>query len=147
MLPENKIKLRVSQDFDFLPNGPLKRFVFDNVLQDFLESRFENKYDDLLVMRARLTSRAMKQFQVYARRLKWQLAELHEESAEAPFEERHGFTSVLMMRKFEAKEFTALQRQKQTNDAGTRPLRRPVASDVKHPLDPIVLSGPRSGAD
>ena len=111
LLPGNQIRVRIARDADLLPNGPLKRFFLHDLMPEYLLSDFNGKYEDLLIMRACLSADAIKQFKVYVRRLKRQLAELHEESFSVPFEQRHGFTAVLMHRDWEPDEFISLRRE------------------------------------
>lgn len=40
LLPKDKIKLKISPNFSWLPNGPIKRFFAENLQQDFLHSSF-----------------------------------------------------------------------------------------------------------
>lgn len=101
LLPGNQIRIRISRDFDFLPDGPLielarKRSVVDG----FLEKDAPG-YIPMIVLRANLSNAAIKQFQVYLRRLKRQLAELHADSFDTPMEERHSFFSIVLQREWD----------------------------------------------
>ena len=42
LLPGNRIRLRVSRTFTWLPNGPIHRFFIRNVQQEFLAGRFDH---------------------------------------------------------------------------------------------------------
>ena len=45
LLPGNRIRLRVSRTFTWLPNGPIHRFFVRNVQREFLARRFEKPGD------------------------------------------------------------------------------------------------------
>ena len=117
LLPGNQIRVRISRDFDLLPGGPAWQYVLKDGLPKFVQNDFNGLYDDMCVLRACLSVDAIKQFQVYVRRLKRQLLELHEESFAVPIEQRHNFIAYVLHREFEADEITALRRPGRPNTA------------------------------
>ena len=116
LMPENQIRVRVNRDFDLLPNGPLKQYVLHNILPEFLDTDFSDPLDDVIAMRASLSAEATKQFQVYLRRLKRQLADLQQESFAIPLEQRRSFQTIIMFRNnWESKAVAALRRPQPLN--------------------------------
>ena len=111
LLPDNHIRIRISQDFDFLPDGPLIDLARNRkVVDEFLKKDAPGKYPPMIVLRGHLSNDAIKQFQVYLRRLKRQLAELHEESFDTPMEERHSFATIILQREWEP-EYVRVRRR------------------------------------
>lgn len=112
LLPDNQIRVRISRDFDLLPNGPLQKVVMDRRMSGFLDSGFTGKHEGLLFLRGSLSAEAIKQFEGYARQLKRKLAELNAESLSIPLEQRHSFSAVIVHREWEPDLVTALRRRR-----------------------------------
>ena len=112
LLPGNQIRMRVARDYDFLANGPIKQYILDKVMPKFMDCDFQGPYEDMVLLRANLTFDAMKQFQVYLRHLRRQLAELHEECFSAPLEQCHRFGVSIAYRNWEVDEFASQRRPK-----------------------------------
>ena len=109
LLPGDRVRLRVARDFDWLPNGAIRRFFMGQVLGDFLRSRFDQSGETMEFTHGMLTASAFAQLQVEFRRLRSRFAALHEESANAPLGQRHGTGFLLALREWEPNEFKQLR--------------------------------------
>lgn len=110
LLPGNRIRLNVARDFDWLPDGPIRRFFLRHGMDDFLASRFAGNDEVLAFSHGMLTDAAIAKLQAELRRLRQRFAELHEESLAAPLTKRRGTGLLLAMREWEIAAFTRLRR-------------------------------------
>ncbi|MDD2685049.1 MAG: XRE family transcriptional regulator [Gallionella sp.] len=109
-LPGNRIRINVSKDFDWLPQGPIKMYFQTRGQSDFLESRFTDDEETMAFVHGMLTEQALAQLQEELRRLRQRFAMLHEESLAAPLARRRGIGLLLAMRSWEPVDFVKLRR-------------------------------------
>lgn len=110
LMPNNQVNKRVSRHFDYLPDGPLQRFVLECAFKDLIPKHLAGRYQDMTVINASLTPIASKKLQGCLRRLRRQLAELHEESCQAPVDVRQNFATVVLQQEWDMPEYIALRR-------------------------------------
>jgi hypothetical protein len=110
LMPGNRIRLNVARDFDWLPDGPIRRYFREQGLSDFLSGRFDGAEETLAFTHGMLTESALAALQVELRRLRARFAELHEESLASPLPKRRGSGLLLALREWEPAGFTALRR-------------------------------------
>ena len=106
LLPSNRIKLLISPNFRWLPNGPIQKFFLENVQQQFFNSRFEGDDEKLVVLNAVLSRASnielQKKMQIFSR----EFNELMTADAALPMSERFGTTAVLAIRHWQYELFT-----------------------------------------
>lgn len=110
LLPGNRIRINVARDFDWLPDGPIRRYFQERGQDDFLAGDFSGEGEALLFMHGMLSTEATAQFMTQLRRLRRTFAALHEESQSAPLGQRHGTGLLLALREWEAPDFAGLRR-------------------------------------
>jgi transcriptional regulator with XRE-family HTH domain len=110
LLPGNRIRLNVARDFDWIANGPIRRFFRDQGMPDFLDSAFSDEDESLAFSHGMLTETAIAKMQEQLRQLRIKFAELHAESLASPLSKRRGSGLLLAMREWEPAEFTRLRR-------------------------------------
>ena len=110
LLPQNRIRLRVSRNVESLPDGPLRKFIRGKTLNTFFDHEFSGKNEDIRFFRAALTPAAIKQFQTHVYQLRQKLGKLHQESLIAPANQRRNFATYVAYREWEPEEFAALRR-------------------------------------
>jgi transcriptional regulator with XRE-family HTH domain len=113
LLPGNRVRLNVAHDFDWLPGGPIRRFFRKEWESDFLSGAFHRPAEDLAFVHGMLTPAAAARLHGELRRLRHEIAALHEESLAAPLAERHGTGVLLAMREWEPESFASLRRSPQ----------------------------------
>ena len=101
LLPGNRIKLLISPNFSWLPNGPIQRFYQEKVEQDFFNSRFDKRNEKLIVTNGLLSDEANAEFQRRMRRLANEFNDLSVNDRSLPIKERHGTTIVLAVRQWQ----------------------------------------------
>ncbi len=110
LLPGNRVRVNVARDFDWLPEGPIKRYFTSRGLADFLAGGFDHEYESLFFVHGMLTPEARKQFLEQLRRLRNNFAALHDESKHAAIGERVGTAMLLATREWEPPDFARLRR-------------------------------------
>lgn len=119
LIPENRVKLLISRDFAWLPNGPIHRFFREQAQSDFLDTRFDDPGELLRFQHAMLTPEANARFQKQLQRLIQDFSELHQECLTVPVDQRYGTSLLLAMRPWEPAVFDSLR---QTPDKRKFPL-------------------------
>jgi transcriptional regulator with XRE-family HTH domain len=110
LMPGNRIRLNVARDFDWLPDGPIRRYFRTEGLNDFLDSGFDRPEQSLAFTHGMLTESALARMQAELRQLRARFAELHQESLASPLPKRRGSGLLLALREWEPAAFTALRR-------------------------------------
>jgi hypothetical protein len=110
LLPGNRIRINVARDFDWLPDGPIRRYFSERGQNDFLASAFAGEDESAFFVHGMLTPEARTQFLTQLRRLRRRFAALHDESLHAAIGERRGTAMLLAMREWEPPDFANLRR-------------------------------------
>lgn len=98
LLPDNRIRLRVSANFSWLEDGPIQRFFQQSIAQEFFQARFNSDAECLLVLNGMLSARANTEFQRKLKRLANEFNELNCQDAALPLAQRNGVSVVLALR-------------------------------------------------
>lgn len=110
LLPGNRVKLRVSPNFAWRPDGPIQRFFQERIKEDFFRSRFTHDNEQLLVVNGMLSANSNAVFQRKLKRLLRDFDELNDADAGLPLAQRFGTTVVLAMRPWGYGVFSSLRR-------------------------------------
>ena len=110
LLPGDRVRLRIARDFDWLPDGPIRRFFATWGLPGFLHGPFDAEGESMVFVHGMLTPSAQAEMVRELRRLRQRLAALHEESAAAPLAMRRGTAVLLAQREWEPDAFVRLRR-------------------------------------
>lgn len=110
LLPGNRIRLLVSPNFNWLPNGPIQKFFQDKVEQDFFSSRFDKQNEKLLVLNAVLSPAANAELQRKMQTLAHDFNSIMKRDAQLPLHERKGTTMVLALRQWQYSLFKNLRK-------------------------------------
>jgi DNA-binding Xre family transcriptional regulator len=119
LLPRNRIRLRVSRNFKWRKDGPVELFFNRHARDEFLDGNFNNADASLQFVFGRLSRRSNAIIQHRLEQVVNEFNELHLADMKLPFEERHGNSILLAMRRWELRDFTDLRRGKHQTDAGT----------------------------
>ncbi|MBR7801586.1 helix-turn-helix domain-containing protein [Undibacterium fentianense] len=106
LLPGNRIRLNISRDFDWLPNGPIRSYFRKEGMEDFLNAHFHQELENFTFTHGMLTETAANKLQTELRLLKRKFAELHAESLSAPLRKRYGIGMLMAMRPWEPISFS-----------------------------------------
>lgn len=97
LLPENRIKLKISPHFQWRDNGPMQRFFQQQLATEFLANPTQPQ-PEMLVLNGMLSLNSRQQFQARLQRLKRDFYEFTEQDKYLPFEQRFGVSTIILMR-------------------------------------------------
>lgn len=112
LLPNNRIKVRIDENFRWLPNGPIDSFFEKQIKNQFLKSRFAGEREDRLFLFGLLGDASIEVLMRKIRALSKEFSELHRQDAQLPLEKRHNIGFMLAMRPWELGVFEPLQRKR-----------------------------------
>ena len=98
LLPNNKIKIKISPNFKWQKNGHIQRFFRENIEAEFFRSRFSQTQEKLIVLNGMLSQESNAIFQRKLERLAREFDEMTKDDSSLPLDKRFGNTSVLAIR-------------------------------------------------
>lgn len=110
LLPNNRIKLRIDENFRWLPNGPIDRFFEQQIKNQFLKSRFTGRQEQRLFLFGLLGDASLEVLTKKIQALSKEFTELHRQDAQLPLEKRHNIGFMLAIRPWELGVFEPLRR-------------------------------------
>jgi transcriptional regulator with XRE-family HTH domain len=110
LLPGNRIRLNISRDFDWLPDGPIRSYFREQGMPDFLNARFHHEGESFNFTFGMLTEAASAKLNIELRQLKRRFAELHAESLNSPLKKRQGTGLLMAMRPWEPESFSKFRK-------------------------------------
>lgn len=120
LLPGDRIRLKVARDFDWLPDGPIRRHFIVRNLADYVDSRFDADGEQLCFAFGMLGTAARAELQGELRRLARRMNDLHQSCASLPRADKQGAAMLLSTRDWEPRAFAALRRQAVADPASVR---------------------------
>lgn len=110
LLPHNKVRLIVSNNFQWHKNGPIENFFRNEAQKNFFSGSFSGNDKLHLVKLGDLSDTSIVQIIERMRNLGDYYEELYQEDKKQPFDKRHGTSMVLAIRKWEFQAFKEYQR-------------------------------------
>jgi DNA-binding Xre family transcriptional regulator len=110
LLPNNRVKLLVSRNFQWRPNGPIQSFFEKHVQNEFFHSHFNEPGECRLFLTGMLSRRSNEEIRRRMEKLAMEFNLLHREDEALPLDQRFGTSMVLAMRPWEVQVFDALRR-------------------------------------
>ena len=110
LLPNNHIKLRIDENFRWLPNGPIHQFFDKQIKDQFLKSRFTGDHQQRLFLFGLLGDASVEVVMKKLQALAKEFTELHRQDAQLPLDKRHNIGLMLAMRPWELGVFQPLRR-------------------------------------
>lgn len=101
LLPGNRIKLRVDDDFRWLPNGPIERFFETHLQNEFLKSGFNDDMANRMFLFGLLGESSVQLLSNKMQLLAREFTDLHRQDSRLPLEKRHTIGFMLAMRPWE----------------------------------------------
>ena len=113
LLPGNRIKLRISQDFHWDPSGPIQAFFLDKVVEQFFNSRFAKEDEKLIVLNGLLNEQENLRLQERMQRLADEFSHSMDACRALSMAQKKGNTLVVAMRRWRFSMFEELRRKDQ----------------------------------
>ncbi|TVZ40738.1 hypothetical protein P886_0066 [Alteromonadaceae bacterium 2753L.S.0a.02] len=111
LLPGNRIKLKISTNFRWNPNGPIQKYFLDTVVKEFFSTRFAGKEEKLVVVNALLSEAAHQAMQQKMDKLAGEVSQAMQSESELPMSAKKGNTLVLALRRWRFQPFDARTRK------------------------------------
>jgi transcriptional regulator with XRE-family HTH domain len=120
LLPNNRIRLLVSLDFSWLPDGPIQRFFKLQAHNEYFRSRFDRPDEFMVVVNGMLSRASSAAIVTRLKRIAREFSELNNQDAHLPLDQRSAMSLLVAMRHWELAAFTELRRKKTVNSTGAR---------------------------
>lgn len=118
LLPENRVRLKVTHTFSWLPNGPIQQYFKAQAQNEYFRARFDQPHEAMLLVNGLLTTATQDRLISKLRRLANEFADLHSDEKHLPLGERRPTTLLLCLRPWELDDFRELRRTKPKNTRG-----------------------------
>jgi transcriptional regulator with XRE-family HTH domain len=111
LLPNNRIRLLVSQAFSWLPDGPIQRFFNQQAHTEFFRSRFDRPHEFMVVVNGMLSRPSTIALVARLKRIAKEVSEMHNEDVHLPLGERSAMSVLVAIRHWELEAFAELRRR------------------------------------
>lgn len=116
--PNNRIRLLVSRNFSWLPDGPIQRFFNQQAHNEYFRHRFDRPEEFMVVVNGMLSRRSAAAIVTRLRRIAREFSELHSDDVKLPLEERSAISMLVAIRQWELQAFASLRRRTVRSPAG-----------------------------
>ena len=120
LLPNNRIRLLVSRDFTWLPDGPIQRFFKQHAHSDFFRSSFDQPDEHMVALNGMLSRASSAVIIERLKRTAREFSELHNNDLKLPPSERSAMSLLVAIRHWELQVFVDLRRKKPSTTPGNR---------------------------
>lgn len=108
--PGNRVKLMISQNFKWIPNGPIQQFFEDKVQLEFLDSSFNEAGEFRVFVSGMISRNANAELIKKMQYLAQEMNDMNLASESLPLEERFGTSLMMAIRPWEIDVFQDLRR-------------------------------------
>lgn len=106
----NRFRLRVSQTFRWLPDGPIQREFRKSAQIDYFQSRFNGENELMLQIFGALSPSSRAALLTRLKKVAHEFAEMNHQDGHLPLSDRQSMTLVLAVRPWEPRHLRALRR-------------------------------------
>lgn len=110
LLPNNQYKVLIAQDFQWIPHGPLEQFMTKDGIATFISTPFTEDNSFRFYIRGTYSQTSIDIIKRKLNQLKKEVAQLNQEDATLPLENRQHIGLLLAMRPWELPHFQKLRR-------------------------------------
>lgn len=110
LLPGNRYRLRIGQDFRWIPGGPLEQFMEKEVMVKFMAPKRGEPWLFRLYLRGRYSQESIRILEKRLQQLSREAAELNDADSTLPIAERQHVGLLLAMRPWEPSLFENMRR-------------------------------------
>jgi len=111
LLPGNRVKLLISNDFEWIKNGPIQRFFEKEVQSEFFDTSFTNPGEYRVFVSGMLTRDSNTEFIRKIKRLTHEYNETTIEDKSFPLDSRFGTSLLIAIRPWGVKAFESLRKK------------------------------------
>ena len=107
----DRVRLRVSQQFNWQPNGPIQRYIEEQGIGDFFDAHSDEEgHEEILFGHGMLSNDSVHAMRTVLKKCQQQMAQAHRQSLPVPQSQKRGMAMVLALRTWEPKWFRQLRR-------------------------------------
>ena len=117
--PGNRIKLLVSRNFSWLPDGPIQRFFNRQAHNEYFSSRFDRSGEFMVVVNGMLSQQSSAAIVARLKRIARDFSDLHGDDVKLPVGARAPMSMLVAIRHWELQAFADLRRRR-TPASGVR---------------------------
>jgi transcriptional regulator with XRE-family HTH domain len=110
LLPNNRIRLRISSNFAWRRNGPIQRFFTAHLQDDFLRSRFDEQSERFQFLSGMFSSASADQVRQRLQQLAQEFNQYNLQDRDKPIDTRVGYSLFLAFRSWRPDVFDRLLR-------------------------------------
>lgn len=110
LLPNNRIRVRVAQDFTWLPGGPIQQYFRAQLRNDFFNSHFDQPGEKMIMVSGTLSEESNAAVQRTMNRLSADFLAAHHQDLSLPLERRTGTAMIVALRPWSPAYFLELRR-------------------------------------
>ncbi|MDK1288463.1 helix-turn-helix domain-containing protein [Pseudoalteromonas umbrosa] len=111
LLPNNRYKLLIAQDFNWIPGGPLESYIEQQVLGKFLQGEFNQEDSYRFYLRGSYSDATIATIKRRLQQLTKEIAQLNEQDIKLPLSKRRGVGLLLAMRPWQLGQFKNMLRE------------------------------------
>jgi len=112
--PGNRVKLMISQNFKWIPDGPIQHFFENKVQLEFLDSSFTEAGEFRIFVSGMISRTANAEIIKKIQHLAQEMNDMNIESESLPLEQRYGTSLMMAIRPWEINVFEELRRSPDT---------------------------------
>ncbi|MFJ3055185.1 helix-turn-helix domain-containing protein [Herbaspirillum sp. NPDC087042] len=110
LMPNNRIRVRVSPDFTWLPGGPIQQYFRDQLRNDFFNSHFDQPGEKMVMVSGTLSEQSNAAIQRAMNRLSAEFLAAHQQDLALPLARRTGSAMIVALRPWSPRQFVELRR-------------------------------------
>jgi len=110
LLPGNRVRLMISSNFKWLPDGPIQKFFENKVQLEFLDSSFNGPGELRMFVSGMISREGNAEIVRKMQHLAKEMNEMSAESQSLPLEQRFGTSLMMAIRPWEIKVFSDMRR-------------------------------------
>lgn len=101
LLPGNRIRLRIAENFRWLPHGPIETYFQKEVQKEFLQDGFDCSQNSRQFLFGLLSDSSQQIILKRLQSLSEEFTQLHRQDSQLPLEQRHSIGLLVAMREWE----------------------------------------------
>ena len=110
LLPGNRVRIKISRNFSWRPNGPIQKFYDKSVKAEYFDCQFNNLGELQLFVPGMLSKKSNAALINKIRKLAEEFNTFHDDDSSLPLADRYGTSMVLAIRPWEFNAFESLRK-------------------------------------
>ncbi|HBD11784.1 MAG TPA: transcriptional regulator [Porticoccaceae bacterium] len=111
LLPNNRIKLRIDENFHWIPNGPIEQYFERRIQADFMGANFSGEGEQRLFQFGLLSEHSAQVIDNKLRALAREFGELMRHDVNLPLAQRRNYGCMLALRPWRVSAFEAMRKE------------------------------------